>query len=188
MDRKQKILNAIKQDGENAAANVLDKAKMEAKANETQARIRANNLIKERADAVETKCQEVFLNAKELSVMDQSMQVLAAKNRVVNKVFGEVIKDIKSLPRTKYEKFILALIEKHAEDGDVVTVSKEDKIEDVLKKADVYKKLHLKIQVAEDFVGGVILENEYCVKDLTIENIVAEKRRELIVSLSKKLF
>jgi len=188
MDRGKKILGAIKQDGEDSAKLVLDKAKVAAKEGESQARSRANAIIKEKVGEKELKCGEVFSNAKELSVMRQSLQVLSAKNKVIDRLFDKVLNNLRSMPKVKYEKFILALLEKYAEDNDVVNVAREDKIIDIVKKSKVYSDRHLSIKVSDELTDGVILESEYFVKSLTLENIVAEKRMELLTSLSQKLF
>jgi vacuolar-type H+-ATPase subunit E/Vma4 len=169
---------------ENIIANILAEAEAESAetlriANEKAAEIeKADQTFCDKAKAeatarAEQEGKQTMARYISVAGMDVKKVLLQAKQDKMTEAMERAEKAILSLPEEKYNTFLIGMIEKYAEKGDVVVFAASDK-----------KKVKAAAQYAEskgftsradgDFSGGLILESGNCDKNLTLSILLKE--------------
>lgn len=123
--------------------------------------------------------QNAVSRAISLANMDAKKRILQAKQSKISEVFAFAEKNILALDDEKYLQFIISLLDKYAEDGDIVVVSEADKNRVSEEKIFAYaadKGVKLSYRADGAFTGGVILEGEIYDKNLTVSMLLNEYR------------
>ena len=141
-----------------------------------------------RAASEETAAEMVGRMAT-LARIEANKTLLAAKQNLVEEVYIRAQKMLEGLDKKEYLELIAALVEKFAEAGDTVVLSKNcplsvGEVEAVSK----VKKLSLKVVKTGDFSGGLILSGDKADKDLTFAALVNGVRERTETGIAQKLF
>jgi len=121
-----------------------------------------------------------------------SGEVLKAKQAAIDSVFAKAQQEILSLNDARYKEFITELIKKHATSGDTVVVAIGDKkrIDKVFLDA-IANKLKIKLELSKDNTaasGGIILQNQNCDINLTIDALLSQTRHKLESVVARALW
>ncbi len=175
----QKIANSTLEEGGQNAQQIIADAENDAKI------YRAKNhqeSTREREDILRRRITVANLEVKKL--------LLAAKQQVIGKAFEESITALRS-DEEGYKKLLECMLS-HAEDGDVLTVSKLDKniltkefVDKVAKKKGIALKINKQYG---DFCGGILLSGKNADKNLTLEVELASLRDEIEPEIAAMLF
>lgn len=175
----QKIANSTYEEGAANAQEIINATENDAKIYRTQNREESS---KEREDIFRRRITVANLEVKKL--------ILGAKQKLIGKSFEESISAIRD-DKAGYKKMLIGMLS-YATDGDILTVSKEDKaiftqkfVDEVTKEKNI--KLTLNKEYGE-FAGGIILSNESIDKNFTLEVELGTLRDEIEPKIAKMLF
>ncbi|MBE7087006.1 MAG: hypothetical protein E7369_01750 [Clostridiales bacterium] len=190
MSGTKAIIERIISDAREKAKEITDKAEYD-------------KALRERADAdwekeylegeramLKKECKDILERKQTLAELDKRKLLLKTKQDVVDKILDTALKILTELPKKEYLKFVIGLIGKYAEDGDQIILSKDK----VLSAKDFEgegickdKKLSAS-KDSGDFVGGVMLSNPVCDKDLSFKTLLDESRESLVAQITSELF
>lgn len=189
--------------GKEAIINrILSDAKAEAKANLDDAQKKADKLFssaneqceKMRNDFEKDKKRihdEILFRSSVVAELDAQKYVLQAKNLLISQTFEKVLDKLKKLDSKVYDKLISKMLE-FASDGDVVTVSSNDKKSFTKEKlADFAAQKKVKLSLSKDngdFVGGIVLSSGGVDKNITFETEISQLKEEYEEVVAKMLF
>lgn len=189
--------------GKEAIINrILSDAKAEAKANLDDAQKKADKLFssaneqceKMRNDFEKDKKRihdEILFRSSVVAELDAQKYVLQAKNLLISQTFEKVLDKLKKLDSKVYDKLISKMLE-FASDGDVVTVSSNDKKSLTKEKlADFAAQKKVKLSLSKDngdFVGGIVLSSGGVDKNITFETEISQLKEEYEEVVAKMLF
>lgn len=175
---------------ENIIANILSDAEAEKDRILAAAKEKADEIA--RADdafcgALEqkTKAQaeenERTILARYVSVanMDVKKVLLQEKQERIAQTFERAEEKILSMDKKAYSAFIFSLLDRYAEEGDVVVLSERDKERITPAEIAAYAKqkgLCLTCRADGKFSGGVLLEGKIYDKNLTVSMLLKEYR------------
>ena len=105
---------------------------------------------------------------------------------LVDKAFEMAKKELMNLKDKDYKDLIKKLIQKHAENGDTVVVSKQDQTKLSAAFINSFKqKLTRKVGTHTD--GGIILQNKKYDKVLTFDRLLAMLREQIEIDIARTL-
>lgn len=187
MDNSGKLVERLLSDAERKADAIIADAAAKAEEQIKEAEEFADKtMIRANAEA-ETAYQSALSRAKVVAELDAKKLILDEKKYLTGECFALAEKKILALPDAEYKKFILALIKKYAENGDVVTLCGRGKkliSADDVSKAAAQAKIKLSIaKTAGKFSGGVVLTNGGVDKNLTLDMQI----KELVTELESKV-
>lgn len=190
----------------NGKQAIIDKIMNDAKANEKAILDESNKKVDEIncgieklvADLTEkskieqeTLEHDIITRSKTVAELDSKKLILNAKNKLIDETFNKALDQILNLPKAKYEKLILGMLE-FAEDGDIVTISKKEKsilTKEKIKAFATKKKINLTLaKDFGDFEGGIILSSKGIDKNLTFESEISILREDIEENIAKQLF
>jgi len=135
---------------------------------------------------------EIIKSGKVESNAVANSEVLKAKQAQLDNVFNKAKQEILGLADKNYKDFISKLIKKHASSGDTVVVATGDKKRlDKVFFDSIATNLKIKLNLSKENLnasGGIMLQNDNCDIDLTIEALVAQSRHALESSVAKALW
>ncbi|MBP5177842.1 MAG: hypothetical protein ILP02_04600, partial [Clostridia bacterium] len=141
---------------------------------EAAARERAEQLIKRRAT---------------LAALNSRKNFLAAKRSLVEDVFARAEKKLEAMSADDRLALIDKLIARHAEEGDIIVISKNAPFSaSDAEGLPAAKRLSLKAQKTGDFSGGIILSGRKFDKDLTFSALVAAAKEKEETMVAEELF
>lgn len=173
---KESMIETILRSGETAAENIesaarADAADLLARAEKDAADKRARATAAAEESARLTRARKV-----KIAELDAGKVTLAARRQLIGRAYGLAAERIAVLPDDEYRTFFGALVRKYAEPGDRVIVSARDR-QRLDKDWLAAVRADVTLVLSEtDFMGGVILSNGVCDKNLTIETLVDESR------------
>ncbi len=156
----------------------------------------AENNAKERIAELEKQAEKAGVEyvGRRITVagLDLKKARLNAKMQLLDEVYDKAADELASLKPDDYKRLITGMLEAAAEDGDTVTVCKND--EKVLTSdffADFAKKKGIKLTLSKtfgDFKGGVILSGGGVDKNLTLEVELKLLREQTEAEIATILF
>ena len=192
MTGKESIIQKILSDAENFHLSQINEAKA-----------RAQEILKEAEDAKqrfyaknqkdgEIESAALIERAETVAKLEVRKIILCAKQELISDSFALARDQILNLPLEGYKQFLSALIQKYAEEGDVVVLSKRDLSR--IKEADIEqmakgKNIRLSLSTkAGDFDGGLVLSQKNCDKNLTIDTVLNSVREKTEGKVAAILF
>lgn len=137
-------------------------------------------------------CEDVEARAKTVADLDARKLQLGAKSQILNRVFERALEKLKDLNGDRAKELLFAMLDKVAEDGDVVTVCESEK--DLLTKDELSafaKKKGITLTLADaygNFDGGLILTGKGVDKNLTYNVEIDALRDEVETEIAKEIF
>lgn len=175
----QKMANSTLEEGVVKAQEIINFAENDSKIYRTKHREESHQ---EREDILRRRMTVANLEVKKL--------MLAAKQQVIGSAFDKSVEAIKK-DTLAYQKMLKGMLE-YASDGDILTVSKNDK--DIFTKKFIDEALtHKKIKITlnekyGDFKGGIILSSAAADKNFTLEVELSSLRNEIEPEIASMLF
>lgn len=190
MDGKESIIARILEDAD-ARAEVIEKTAKDAREESIkEATAWAEEYKRTQTEILDFDSANLIARRKTLADLDVKKVILSAKRRVIDKTTEKVLDNLLNLDKEKYLSLTATLIEKYAEEGDVIKLPVNSPVteEDVSSLA-VCKKRGLKVMKDRgDFVGGVKLIGEICDKDLSFKSYVGFSIENYLSETCEKLF
>jgi len=135
--------------------------------------------------------EEIIRRRISVANLEVRKLMLAAKKRVLDRIFAEAAKNIEALPKEQYLALITGMLSA-AEDGDVVKICARDKDTVTKEFVESYAKakgIRLTLSASyEDIQGGVILCAGGVEKNLSLEVEMAALRERLESEVAARLF
>lgn len=188
MNGKENIINKILADADAKCAQIIDAAKAQALALNSDAKAYAES----EKDALQKKVEVVFAdkiaNMQANAELDARKYVLLKKQKLISACYEKAYAGIVKMNAKQKTAFITILIKEHAENGETVYACKADK--DVVTQAflDGFNK---KLTLAKSFLdedGGIVLEGKGYDKDLTLKRVIAYAREKTEAQVAVALF
>lgn len=174
------LISRILSDANATADNIVARATESAEASKKQAQERAVNLRQQAHVEMEEQRKKALESKATVAEIDAKKQLLSAKVECVDAVFELALKKLCDLSADSQTDFLLKMLEKYAEDGDVVVLSAKSKADrQALQNSPVFVARHLSFGADGDFAGGVILCGDKFDKRLTYEELLQEERSVL---------
>ena len=186
---KEVISRKIIEDASAQAQNILLKANQKAEQTIAEAKARADeelSLAKESA----LKDGEMLVERKQtIAKLEAKKIVLSGKQQIIDGVFDIVKEKLATMQKRDYLSFVTKQIEKHASNGDCVSICKSAPIscEDIL-SLEVAKAKNLTAEQVESFGGGIKLLGSKTDIDLSFNAIVKQYGENHLQEISKLLF
>ncbi len=164
MNNKESIINKIIQDATDNAKSNLEKANNQAEEIISAAKAAAEQFQEQNKEKPNALASDIIARSLSVSKLDCRKLTLVAKKQIIDDIFGESIEYFRTKKSKEYVDFVNMLIEKNAQDGDVVIVGEKDK--QLLDKAwleKLAKKIKKNITLSEqagEFNGGIILSSQ----------------------------
>lgn len=183
------LVQRIISDAENRAKEIIVEAEAYAEKLNENAKAEAAELVKEIEENAFLSSEEIKRARETLSAIENKKTYLTAKQSAVEKVYSLALEKLSAMKKDEYLALIGGLVEKYAEEGDLVILSESAplSVNDVLALAPV-KKLSLKVEKTGKFDGGIVLSGKAFDKDLSFKAIIEEEKERSEVETSKKLF
>lgn len=137
-------------------------------------------------------CEDVEARAKTVADLDARKLQLGAKSQILNRVFERALEKLKDLDGDRAKELLFAMLDKVAEDGDVVTVCESEK--DLLTKDEISafaEQKGITLTLADEygnFDGGLILTGKGVDKNLTYNVEIDALRDEVETEIAKEIF
>ncbi|MDD4003293.1 MAG: V-type ATP synthase subunit E family protein, partial [Clostridia bacterium] len=169
MDAKQAIIEKIISDSRSLAKSFIDEAQQKADTEIKKVHTLASDYEKKVLQKIEKEKQAIIYRKVSAAQIEAKKMLLAKKQQIIKDIFGEVYKEV-TADKKEYKNFLTVLIEKYAEDKDIVTVSTDSGIIDEAAVTAISKKKKIKLSYNLDkqTFSGVILKSSNYDKKLTI--------------------
>lgn len=189
MNEKQVIAQKIIADAHENAQKITDLAQEKANALIAE----ANALAKEQIDGAvanaEKEASLILERRATVARLDGKKHLLSAKQTLIKRVFARAEQMLEQLSGEKYLALINAQLEKYAENGNIVILSKNACLtESDLNALSVCQKLSLTVKKCGDFGGGIIIEGAKKDYDLTFKALCAQAEETYAGEVARKLF
>lgn len=189
MDAKQAITDKIIGDGKTLADGFLKEAREKAETEINNARAYALDYQNKVFAQIEKEKRAIVYRKVSQAQIEAKKEVLAEKQRAVEKVFGEVFAELTKGGK-EYKEFLLSLTEKYCEDGDTVAVSLDAQIISETDIAAISKRKGVKLSLLKEKgdYRGVILKSAHYDKKLTTGELLRQVKERYITEISDILF
>ena len=191
MDGKEAIINKIINDSEKLAQSFISEAEQKRDKTISDAETLASDYASRKKIQIEKESDAIIKRKESAADIEVKKMLLSERQLIIDKVINSVRDNIKKTDKTGYKNFLYALVEKNAEDGDIVMISKEDKAflsEDSVKKIAAKKGIKLGYKTDDKISGGVILMSDYYDKNLTTVTLLKQVKENHITEINKLLF
>ena len=140
-------------------------------------------------NSAKKECGNITRRANSLSVSQRRKIILAARQKLIEDVLSNALKEISELPEEKKKEIYLKMLENTCtgEENESVMFNKKDK----KLAAEIIKKLDKPVNLIEntgDFSGGFILYNGNIEMNMTFDMTVHHYRSELVSIAANTLF
>ena len=192
MEGKAVLIEKILSDARQEADKIVAEANDYATATLDKARAQAKDKVSVAEKAAETAGVEYVGRRITVAGLDLKKAKLNAKIALLDDVYDKAADAVRNVPDKDYKNLIEGMLDSAAEDGDVVTISKNDA--KVLTKAffDSYsKKRGINLSLSKDlgdFKGGVVLSGGGVDKNLTLEVEIKLLREQTESEIAGLLF
>lgn len=189
---KENLLQKIKDDTAQEVQSIIDEAKNRYESNRRDVEEYLSLFEQSELEKAESTAKENEKQTRMLAEIEAKKTMLKAKREIIDKTVERAKQKMLSLPDGEYIDWITTLIAQKATDGDKVIISKND-VErltaEVIGKisAQTGKKITLSDKIG-DFSGGIILTQNGCDKNMTLETALDEITQDYILKISTKLF
>lgn len=193
MNDKDTIINKIIDNANLKAEEIINEASLKKAEILKQARQEAKNYRSEVLPDVNDFIDDLVSRGEILSNLEAKKVILAKKKSIIDDVFKLALQDLKIKEnQAKYKKLVENMIKENAEDGDLVQFSETDnKLFDDKFLQSLAKKLEINLKLDKTygkFIGGVLISNKSCDKNLTLEIELTSIRSELESKLATLIF
>lgn len=189
MNSSKVILDKIISDNDAIIQSNLQKANEQAAEIIAKAEAAAATKIAEAEAGLKASYDEVIRRSVVVANLDAKKALMSAKSAAIDELFEHCKQGIGSLDKKRYLTLCAAMIEKHAEDGDVVVISLQDKGKITQKFVDdIAKKMGIKLTLSKEprnFSGGVILEGKASDKNLSFDVELMSIREDMETEIAK---
>lgn len=192
MEGKDAIIQKIIGDANAQAQNMISDANSYAEKIIAEAEANAKLRVAEVEKQAEKAGVEYVGRRVTVAGLDLKKARLNAKMQLLDEVYDKAADELASLKPDEYKKLITGMLKVAAEDGDTVTVCKND--DKVLTQAffdDFAKKKGIKLTLSKsfgDFKGGIILSGGGVDKNLTLEVELKLLREQTEAEIAAVLF
>lgn len=189
---KENLLQKIKEDTAQEVQNILDEAQARCKINRLDVEEYLNLFEQSEIEKAENTAKESEKQTRMLAEIEAKKIMLKAKRELIDQTVERAKQKMLSLPDGEYIDWIATLISQKATDGDKVIISKND-VKRLTAEAigEISAKTGKKITLSDkigDFSGGIILSQNGCDKNMTLETALDEIKQDYILKISTKLF
>ncbi len=189
MQGREAIVGKIIADAEEKAQKLRADASERAEAAVAAAKGAAQERLAAGRRALEREAAEIVARRETVAALDTRKEALAAKRGVIEEVFSEALKIACAFEKEKYLAVLVALLERYAEEGDAVTLASSAPVgEKELTGSKAFAAKKLRFAGRGDFEGGMRLENDTCVKDLSFRALLEAARSELEREIADAMF
>lgn len=180
MSGKEKIIATIL-DGANAEAeNVLAEAKKRVEQIKADDEEFAKKTEADKNNKIAENELAILSRRRLVAELDVRKAVLAKKQEKLAEAFKTALEQISS-SEVSYRAFITEILKQYASDNDTVVVSEKDKERIPASFVSAFakeNKLKLSYRADGKFSGGVILEGGSCDKNMTLETVIDEFKKD----------
>lgn len=190
MNGTETIIEKIISDAREKAKSITDTAQYDKAMREKATAEWVEKYLSEQRAILNKDCADVIERRKTLAELDKRKLILKTKQDIIGEVIFGALKKLQSMPKKEYLKFVVALLEKHAEKGDAILLS-ADKVlteKDLEKEKVVTEKDLTFAKGVGDFNGGVQLIGKACDKDLSFDAVLSEQKEKLTAKITSELF
>lgn len=189
---KENLLQKIKDDTAQEVQSIIDEAKNRYESNRRDTEEYLSLFEQSELEKVENTAKESEKQTRMLAEIEAKKIMLKAKRELIDQTVERAKQKMLSLPDGEYIDWITKLIAQKATDGDKVIISKNDVkrlTAEVIGEisAKTGKKITLSDKIG-DFSGGIILTQNGCDKNMTLETALDEIKQDYILKISTKLF
>jgi len=190
MSGKEKIIATILDGASAEAENTIAEAQKRAEEIKAEDEEFAKKAETEKNNEIAENDLAIISRRRLVAELDVRKAVLAKKQEKLTQAFDIALEQIAS-SEDSYKAFILNILKQYASDNDTVVVSEKDK--ERLSKSfisDFAKENNLKLGYRADgnFSGGVILESAGCDKNMTLETVIKEFKKDNESRIASILF
>ncbi|MEG2561051.1 MAG: V-type ATP synthase subunit E family protein [Clostridia bacterium] len=192
MTGNEKIIEKILADANATADKILTDAQVKVNALTAKTQAECDKIAAQAKKESDAEVGEMLKRRQTVADLDIKKALLSKRKALMNIVSEKAIEKLRALPREKYKAIVTQMIEKNAEDGDIVTIAQTDK--DILTAdfvASVAKSLGVKLTLNKsygEFAGGVVLQSKNVDKNLTFEVELNAIRNEVEPQIAEILF
>lgn len=186
---------------EDICTSIIESAKNQKEQIILSAKNRTENKIEQvkiELEAKEKASNEVVMNtynmqlerAESMANLEINKLSLAAKQSVLDKIFGGVVNKLCNLDTERYQKLIESLLIKYAQQNDAISLSMDTKVdEDFITSLNVYKQKNLSfLDYKSNIKGGFVLVNPNCDTTVSFESLVEEYKEKYSNKIISELF
>lgn len=182
------LINRILSDAESSAAAIVEKARQSADESVRQAQEKALQTQQKLFVELEQERRRTLERRATVAEIDAKKEVLAARVRCIDMAFSRAEEKLCDIDTATYLAFIEAMLDKYADDGDVVVVARNAKVDrEDIKRLAVFGEKHLTLGEDGDFSGGLVLSGKKYDKSLTFKSLLQETRSVLQSEVFAKL-
>ena len=189
MSKEKAFIEKILLDAKEQTEEIKLNAKNQAKENTKLKKAQEKQFFKAEKNSIEEELEKQLENAQSSSYIEQSKDILSAKQQILKEIFDAVLQKLKKLPAKTYQEFLQGVLTKCANTQDGLIVSSRAGEAEKIQKLPIFKKKKLKIlETSKQISGGVIIVSSTCEQDFSFEGLVDEKFRTSAYQISKQLF
>ena len=186
---KDALVKKIVDDAAAKSVAILKEAKDYCEKAIAEAKQTARDMKAAEASRAKKDADKIIENKQTLSSIETKKATLTYKREIVESVYSRTVELMKKMSKTEYSALIAALIDKYAEEGDTVILSKNAPLSsDEVKKMKKASSLGLAVQKTGEFDGGMVLAGKKFDKDLTFSALVEAVKEETETEVAEKLF
>ena len=191
----EKIVAKINEEAEADYRRVISQAEAEADTILQDAAAAAKSSAAETLEGVEAERREIERRAVSMAGLEVRKMRLELKQKLLQQAFDEALSQLLSMPEAEYEKFLVSLASRAAENGAELVFSAQDRkkygetvvagVNSVLKSRGAVVSLSEKTR---NISGGVIVCNGRVEVNCAFDTLLADQREELAAETAKILF
>ena len=190
MEGKEAIVGRIISDAEKKAAERKAEAAARADAALADAKARAEEYLANGRRVLEKEAAEIVARRETDGGLDRGKLMVAAKRGAVEGAPARALEIARAFDKKKYLSVLEDLLQAYAEEGDAAELAADAPVSDrefTSCKAFTEKKLRFAGR-NESLAGGMRLENDVCVKDLSFRALLEANRNELEREIAAAVF
>lgn len=184
-----KIVTAIINDANLYADGVKIKANRDAEKIVSEAERLASEYVAEKIKEAEFDAEQIVNNKRTLIRLDENKVNLGARRKALDEVYLKASKLLENADAKTYLGVVSGMIEKYAEDGEELIISKSAPVKaSDLNALKTVKDKNLLVKEGGNFSGGVMLKGKGYEKSLTFSALIDSLRQQTETNISEKLF
>lgn len=193
MNDKDAIISKIIDNANLKSQEIIKEASLEKVEILKKAREEAKNYRNQILPDINSYINELVSRGEILSNLESKKMILAKKKSIIDDVFKLALQDLKIKENQPiYKKLVEKMIKENSEDGDKIQFSETDKnlFDDKFLQS-IAKKIGINLKIDKNygkFMGGVLISNKNCDKNLTIELELENIRAKIEPKLAKTIF
>lgn len=183
------VVERILCDAKAEADAIVKEAELKAEKILAEASARSEKLRIETEEETKAKCDFILEKKGAGARLDGAKLFLKEKRKVIDTIYDEALSRLLELSKEDSVKLVVRLLEKYAEEGDVIVFAKNFPYEAEIKIHPVVSAKGLTISSERlPLSGGLRLQGKTCDKDLSYGALLLADRDEYQSALAEKLF